>query len=248
MEDEPAEYRRTHRMETVLECGGHAEIPAAAMQAPEEVGVLAGAGRAQPPICGHDVHRKQVIAGQPEAAHEVAEAASEREPGDARGGDEAAGGGEAKGLRLVIELGPGNAPLGTYGARSRINPDALHGRQVDHQAAVAHGAAGDVVAAATDGDRQLQGPREGNGLDHVSDPGAAGDEGRSLVDHAVPDLSRCIVALVSRAEECAAQGRSELLYRRLANADIHRDRHGRHSFLGWWYDAEVRLPRSLHPF
>ena len=48
----------------------------------------------------------EVVAGQAEAAHQVAEAAAQGEPGDARRGHEAAGGRQAEGLGLAVELAP----------------------------------------------------------------------------------------------------------------------------------------------
>ena len=47
---------------------------------------------------------------------------------------------------------PWPAPTG----RPRVDVDALHRRQIDHQAAVDRGAAGDVVAAAADGDLEVR--------------------------------------------------------------------------------------------
>ena len=65
-------------------------------------------------------------------------------------GDDAAGGRQAERLRLAVELAPGDAALGARRPPRRVDAHALHRRQVDHQAAVADGVAGDVVAAAAD--------------------------------------------------------------------------------------------------
>ena len=52
---------------------------------------------------GHEVHRQQVVDRQAVLAHEPAEPATEREPGDARVGDDTAGRGEAElGFRYRI--------------------------------------------------------------------------------------------------------------------------------------------------
>src|SRR5207302_9243661 len=82
-----------------------------------------------------------VLAGEP------AEPATERQPADTGIGDRAAGGGQAEGLRLAIEIGPGGAAFGPRRALRRIDAHAAHASQIDHQAALAHGDPGGVVPA-----------------------------------------------------------------------------------------------------
>ena len=89
-------------------------------------------------------------------AHEPAEAAAERQAGDAGRGDHAAGGGQAVQLGLAVEPVPGDAALRPGGARLRVDVDALHQRQVDHQAALGGRAPRHVVAAAAH--RDLEAP------------------------------------------------------------------------------------------
>ena len=155
-------------MQAELELGHHAEVAAAAAQAPEQLGVLALARAHRLPVGGDQVGRDQVVAGQAVLAHQPADAAAEREPGDAGGGDEAAGRGQAEGLGLGVELAPGEAALGPHGARLGVDPDALHRREVDHQAAVAGGVAGHVVAAAAHGDGQALAAGEADRGDDVA--------------------------------------------------------------------------------
>ena len=58
-------------------------------------------------------------------ADEPAEAAAERQPGDAGRRDDAARAGEAVQLRLAVLLAPRRAALRTCGARARIDVDAF---------------------------------------------------------------------------------------------------------------------------
>ena len=57
-------------------------------------------------------------------------------------------------LRRGVHVAPGGATLHPGTAPLRIHPHAAHARQVDHQAGLADGVPRDVVAAATDRDRQ----------------------------------------------------------------------------------------------
>jgi hypothetical protein len=57
----------------------------------------------------------------------------------------------------------------------------------------------------------MVGTREIDGLDHVGDPSAAGDERGLAVDHAIPDGAGLIVARVARVEQGAAHTRHEAL-------------------------------------
>ena len=75
---------RADRVELVLDARDHAEVAAAAAQAPEEVRVLFLARAHLAAVRGHQLHRPNAVARPAEAARQVAEAAAEREPGDTR--------------------------------------------------------------------------------------------------------------------------------------------------------------------
>src|SRR5262245_15563867 len=104
---------------------------------------------------------------------EPAEPAPEREPGNAGRRDLTAGCREAERLCLAIELAPGQAGLGACGSMSRIDPDTLHWREVDHHALVADRVARHVVAAPAHGHLETVGARELDRCDHVCGAGAA---------------------------------------------------------------------------
>ena len=88
-------------------------------------------------------------------------------------------------------------------------------REVDDEAAVADGVAGDVVAAAADRHEQLVLAGEGDRGDDVGAPGAAGDQGRAAIDHGIEDLAGGVVVRVAGAQQLAAQARPERLDRLL---------------------------------
>lgn len=89
------------------------------------------------------------------------------------------------------------------GASPALDPDALHREAVDDEV-VADGGAGDVVAAAADGDEQAVIAGEGDGGEDVGGAGAAEDEGRAAVDHAVVDRACRVVARIGGTDEAAA--------------------------------------------
>ena len=83
-ERRPGHHGRAERMGLKLERGHDAEVAAAAAQRPEQIGMLARAGVHLRAIGQHHVGADQVVDREPEAARQVADAAAEREPADAR--------------------------------------------------------------------------------------------------------------------------------------------------------------------
>ncbi len=112
----------------------------------------------------------------------------------------------------VVDVAPGAAAADPRGARHRIDADALHRREVDHEAALAGAKAGAVVAAAADGEQQAMVAGEADGGDDIARVGTAGDQRRPLVDHGVEDRASLVVARILGADEAAAQGRGKSLH------------------------------------
>ena len=81
-----------------------------------------------------------------------------------------------------------------------VNPDGAHQGQVDHQAALRHRQAGDIVASSADADFQAMVAAEAHRRGHISSARAAGDDRRALVNHRVPDSSRLVVAVLVRQQ------------------------------------------------
>ena len=101
-------------------------------------------------------------------------------------------------MRLPVEVSHSGATLGAGRTTYWVNTNAIHGRQVDHEAAITHGVASHAVAAPADRHEQVVGTRKIDGSDHVRYACAAGNQRRALVDHCVVDLAGLIVAFVAR--------------------------------------------------
>jgi hypothetical protein len=196
---------RGHRVGPVLEGGSDAEVAAAAAQGPEQVLIVLGAGRDDLAVCGDDFDRQQVVDGQSVLSHQPAFPAAQGQPGDACAGDHPAGGGEPVTGRVPVEFLPGDPALRPYGPPRRVDPDPLHRCQVDHQAAVGDSQACDIVPAAAhrylgrllaaDDDRVL----------NIRDGAAPRDKRGTLVDQAVVDPARLLVARISGAGQLSGE-------------------------------------------
>ena len=191
-------------MQAIVEAGDDAEIAAAALQAPEQVGVLAVARDDDPAIGGHHLAGDEVVAGEAVGPLEPAAAAAERQPGDAGRRHAAAGHGEPVLLGRGIELAPGDAGLGAHRALDRVDLDLLHRREVDGEAALAERRAGNAVAAALHRHLDPARPGEVDGRDDVGRVDAARDRHGMLVDEAVEELARLLVAGTAGAQHLAA--------------------------------------------
>jgi hypothetical protein len=112
----------------------------------------------------------------------------------------------------MVEFTPLDATFGPGGAPGGVNPDALHPAQVNHQSPVTHAVARDIMAATAHRHQQTVGAGEVDGVDHIGDASAAGNERRPLVDIGIPDLAGLIVAGVAGTEEWATQAGLESLY------------------------------------
>ncbi len=136
-------------------------------------------------------------------APEPTDASAQSQAGDARGRHDAAGCCQAKRLRRAIEFALRHAGLGTGGPMRRVHADALHKRQIDHQASIAHAAAGGAVAAAAHGYYQVVVACVVDSGNNVSRTRAADDYRGSAVDHPVPHVSRGVEAILARTEHAA---------------------------------------------
>jgi hypothetical protein len=135
--------------------------------------------------------------------------------------------GEAEGRRRPVVLPPGDAALRPDASAGRIDVDALHQGEVEHQSTIGDRSAGDVVAATTDREFEPPFASEGDGVDDVSGVEAPGDDGGTLAHEAVVDASHLVVPGRFRGEDGPGESLSEFPER--LNGD-----HGRHrgSLLG----------------
>ena len=88
------EHRGTERPEPVLEGRDDPEVATAAPQCPAEVRMLLGAGDEAVAFGSGQVAGHEVVDGEPEATHQVADPTSERQSADAGMSDDATGHGE----------------------------------------------------------------------------------------------------------------------------------------------------------
>ena len=205
VEDRPGEHDRPDRVQAVLERGDDAEVRSGAAHAPEQIGVVVLAGGDELAVRSNEVDGEQVVDRRAVLAHQPADPAAERQAGDPGVRDDAADGGEPEVLRLAVELAPQHARLGARRPRCRVDADALHRRQVDHEPAIAERMPADPVATGAHRDEQIALARVANGRDHVGDAGAARDAGRPAVDRAVPDPAALVIADARRQQQLAAQ-------------------------------------------
>src|SRR5262249_9048119 len=99
------------RMQPVLKRADNSEIAAAAAQPPKQFRVLLGTCRHHHALGGNKVDREKIVANQPVFSGEPTKTTAQRQPADTGMRDRAAGGGQAEGLGLSIELAPGGAAV-----------------------------------------------------------------------------------------------------------------------------------------
>jgi hypothetical protein len=82
----------------------------------------------------------------------------------------------------AVVLVPGGAALRTCPPAARVDVDAAHQREVDHQSAVGDGPADHVVPAAANRDLQPCIAAERDSVAHVGDIAAAGNQAGTPVN------------------------------------------------------------------
>src|SRR4029453_19648238 len=101
----------------------------AASQPEEEVGVLVVVRGDELAVGGHDVARTKRVDRETELAHEVADAATERQSPDAGVADDSPRRGETEGLRFAVEVLIQAAARDTHRARHRVDARPGHRRE-----------------------------------------------------------------------------------------------------------------------
>ena len=213
MHEEAAEHGRD-RVRPEGEAGDDPEVAAAAPERPEEVRVLVGAGADDAAVGGDELEAADVVAGEPVLAHEPADAAAERQPGDAGLRDDADRHREAVEMGLPVDVAKGGAALHPHGGGLGVDDHAAHVGEVDDEPVVAERPAGDVVAAAAHRDQQVVVAGEAHGADHVGDAAAADDQPGPAVDRGVPDRAGDVVARILGQDRAAGEPALRNLRRR----------------------------------
>src|SRR6516225_7144919 len=204
MNEKPRQDLRPQQMKPELERGDDAEIAPASAQRPEEIRVLLLARPHQLSVSGDDVGRDEVVDREPELPGGPAEAAAERKAGDAGRRVDARWRCKTELLRLLVKIRQRRAGLNTGGARGRIDMDRLHQREVDQEPALADSVSGDVMAAAPHREQKLSVPSKLDRFDDVGSTHAARHDGRTAVDHRVPDGASGLVSVLTWQGEIAA--------------------------------------------
>src|SRR5262245_6272572 len=130
-------------------------------------------------------------------AHQPPKTAAQGEPRNAGNGDKTARSGKTVGLQRVVYLTPVAPPFCAEPARWSVNGDALHPRQINHQALIAHSEAANVMAGSAYRKEQILMAREINRPDCVIAIDAPSDERGSPVDRRIKYGTCCVVPLVA---------------------------------------------------
>ena len=215
----------TDLVQLVFEAGDDTEVAAAAAQSPEEIAVLVFRRAHDRAVGGDEIHRCDVVRRPAEPPGEISEAAAKRQAGAAGVRDESEDRGQAMKLCLAIDIAEEAPGLRAREPRRRVDPHAAHQRHVEHQAVLAHGKPGDVVAAALDRERQPVLARRANAGDDVGGTEAANDDGGAPVDHRVPQRTRIVIAGISGAQNGTAHAAPQFLRQRLMLVGRCRRRH-----------------------
>jgi hypothetical protein len=92
----------------------------------------------------------------------------------------------------------------------RVDVDALHRREIDHQPVVDRGASGNIVTAAANCDLEAEILCELDGIHDIGHAPAARNQRRPPVDQAVMDLSGLVVTRIAWLEELPGERLAEL--------------------------------------
>ena len=204
-EDRTGDDGGADRVQREPERADDTEVPATASQRPEQVGVIVGRCADDGALSGDHLGLQEVVDGEPVLAHEPADAAAEADAADARVAHDASGGGQAVGLRLVVDVAPQGTSLDMGRTSGGVDGDGADRGQVDDDPVVAHRGAGHVVAPAPYRDLEVAVPCEAHRRGHVGDPGASGDQSGSPVDHAVPHGAGVVVVSGSGGDHLAPE-------------------------------------------
>ena len=183
-----------------------AEVAPSPTHGPEQVGVLGRAGSPQLPVGRHDLHRAQVVAGQPVAAVQPADPPAQRQPGDAGGRDDATGDRQPEGLGLAIDIPPGRPALDAHDTSVGIDPHATHRRQIQHQPVIADAVAGDAMSSSPHRGQQLLLAGQVDRVDDISGARALHDQARAAICQAILDNPGLVIPVVLRRQQPTPKG------------------------------------------
>ena len=195
VEHRAAGDRLVKPVQSVAERGDDAEVAASTAQRPHQVWMLVVARREPVPGTGHEVGGEEGVTGQPEPAGDPAEPAAQGEAREPGVGHRATRGGQPDLLGRLVEFAPDHPGSGDRGRAPGSTRTPFIGPRSNDDAVVARGQACRVVSPAAHRDQHFVLTRIAMRRHDVGRVGAAGDEGRILVDVAVPDPAGLVVAV-----------------------------------------------------
>ena len=168
------------------EAGHDPEVSAATPERPHEIAIVVVAGVDEGSVGEHDIGADEVIGREAVAAVKPADAAAEREPGEAGRGVDPDREGEVMGGGRGVDIAEQRPGLHHHRRGRRVDGDCTTSPVVDDDAAICKSAAGHVVATAADRDGQAMLDREPERPARVLRIGNDDDGRRPPVDHPVP--------------------------------------------------------------
>ena len=253
MQQHARQHLRPVLAELELELGDDAEVAAAAAQAPEQVRVLLVGRSHDLALRRHDARGTQAVDREAVAAHDPADPAAEREAGDAGVRHVAVGDRQAVRPGRPRNVAEQRAAADARAAGLRVDLDAVHRRQVDGHPAVRHRVALHAVPAAAHGDLHSLVAGAQQRLGDLRVRAGPGDGRRAVVDRAVPEGARRVVALVLRFDHFTAQavghahGSPLLVVQGELARSPSRIRRGGPLFAPW-FESRALLLRKPHGF
>ena len=186
------------------------KLPLPPRSAQKRSGFSLALARTVSPLGGDDLCRFEIVDRHTVLAAKPAEAPTQRKSRNPGGGVDSHRGGKPVGQGRCVEIRKRGAALGDGPLRGRIHLYRPHVRKIDDEAIVAQRVAGDVVARAADGKLNPIVAGKVDRLDGILRSGATGDDGGTLVHHAVPDLARLLVLRVIWRDDLALESFFEL--------------------------------------
>ena len=139
------------------------------------------------------------------------DAAAQREPGDTGVPDDSDRADEAVGLRGRVKRTEQRATADRGHPRCRVHDHVLHGRHVDDHAAVGADHPGDAVTARAHRDHEVAVTGKADGHRDLGGTRRAKDDGRSPVEHRVPQAPGPVVRRVVGQDDVAPEQATELV-------------------------------------
>jgi hypothetical protein len=174
--------------------GGHdAEVPAAAAQCPEQLGLVLGVDADQLAVGGDELEGRDGVGLQPVLAREPAHAATERVAGDADVGRRAVQPGQAVGRQARRDAVPLDAGADAHASGARIDADLLQAADVDEEQIVHVAQRRLVVGRRLRRDAQPEALGERDGVGDLAGVGRERDRGWPLVDEQIERRARLVV-------------------------------------------------------